>query len=145
MWKAFSGILLRNKLAFTIGLLLITAFMGYETTRIELSYEFAQILPKNDSTFVEYQKFKEKFGEDGSVMVIGFGDKNLFQLQKFNDWDALGKRIKSIDGIKEIMSVTTIYNVQRNDSLEKFDFVPILKHPLKTQQGLFITRKQAPT
>ncbi|MBS1636025.1 MAG: MMPL family transporter [Bacteroidetes bacterium] len=133
MWKAFSRILLRNKLAFTIGLLLVTAFMGYETTRIELSYEFAQILPKDDSTFIAYQQFKNKFGEDGSVMVIGFEDKNLYQLQKFNDWDALGKRIKSIDGIKEIMSVSTIYNVSRNDSLGKFDFVPILKNPLKTQ------------
>ena len=65
MWKYFSGILLRNKLAFTIGVLLLTVYMGYEASKMQLSYEFAKILPDTDSTFIEYQNFKKKFGEDG--------------------------------------------------------------------------------
>lgn len=136
MWKNFSALLLRNKLAFTIVLLLGTAFMGYETAQIELSYEFAKILPDDDSTYIEYQEFKKKFGEDGNVMVIGFKDKNLFQLEKFNDWYKLGNDIKNIKGIKEIMSIPTIYNVVRNDSLQKLDFLKILDNPVKTQKDL---------
>lgn len=136
MWKKFSALLLRNKLTFTVILLLGTAFMGYETAQIELSYEFAKILPDNDSTYIEYQEFKKKFGEDGNVMVIGFQDKNLFQLEKFNDWYKLGNDIKNIKGIKDIMSIPTIYNVIRNDSLQKLDFLKILDKPLKSQQDL---------
>ena len=60
MWKYFSGLLLRNKAVFTTVVLLITVLMGYETSKVELSYDFAQILPDNDSTFVEYQNFKKQ-------------------------------------------------------------------------------------
>ena len=78
MWKYFSGILLRNKLGFAIGVVLLSVFMAYEASKMELSYEFAKILPDSDSTFIDYQNFKKQFGEDGNVMVMGFEDKNLY-------------------------------------------------------------------
>ena len=85
MWRSFAGALLRNKAAFSVSVLLLTVFMGYEASKMELSYEFAKILPADDPTFIEYQDFKKQFGEDGSVMVIGFEDKNFYSLNKFND------------------------------------------------------------
>lgn len=136
MWKYFSGLLLRNKAIFTAVVLLITAFMGYETSKVELSYDFAQILPDTDSTFIEYQSFKKHFGEDGNVMVMGFADKNLFQYEKFNDWYKLSNTIKNIQGIKDLMSVPTVYKFVMNDSLQKFDFVPLIKNPIKNQQDV---------
>lgn len=126
MWNYFAAILLRNKLAFTVGILLATVFMGYEASKMELSYEFAKILPDNDPTFIEYQNFKKQFGEDGNVMVLGFEDKNFFKLQKFNDWYHLSKAIKIIPGIKDVLSVPTIFDVVKNDSLEKLEFVPLI-------------------
>src|SRR4051812_21936803 len=128
MWKFFSGILLRNKLVFTLGVLLLTIFMGYEASRMELSYEFAKILPETDSTFIKYQNFKKRFGEDGNVMVMGFQDKDLFKLEKFRDWHELGKNVKNIQGIKEIISLTSIFRLIKNDSLEKFETIPLIKN-----------------
>jgi len=134
MWKYFSGILLRNKLVFTIGVLLLTVFMGYEASKMQLSYEFAKILPDTDSTFIEYQNFKKKFGEDGNVMVMGFADKNLFQFEKFKDWTKLNNDLKNIQGVKAIMSLPTAYKLIKNDSLEKFDFVPLIQNPITSQK-----------
>jgi hydrophobe/amphiphile efflux-3 (HAE3) family protein len=136
MWKYFSGLLLRNKSIFTTVVLLITALMAYETSKVELSYDFAQILPDTDSTFIEYQNFKKHFGEDGNVMVMGFEDKNLFQYEKFNDWYKLSNTIKNIQGIKDLMSVPTTFKFVMNDSLQKFDFVPLIKHPIRNQQDV---------
>ncbi len=133
MWKFFSGILLRNKLIFTLGVLLLTIFMGYEASRMELSYEFAKILPDTDSTFIKYQNFKKKFGEDGSVMVMGFQDKDLFKLEKFRDWHELSKNVKNIQGIKEIISLTNIFRLVKNDSLEKFETIPLIQNPITSQ------------
>jgi len=110
--------------------------MGYQTSKVELSYDFAQILPDTDSTFIEYQNFKKHFGEDGNVMVMGFEDKNLFQYEKFNDWYELSKTIKNIQGIKDLMSVPTTFKFVLNDSLQKFDFVPLIKHPIRNQQDV---------
>jgi len=136
MWKYFSGLLLRNKAAFTTVVLILTAFMVYETSRVELSYDFAQILPDDDSTFIEYQSFKKHFGEDGNVMVMGFEDKNLFQYEKFKDWYELSKTIKNIQGIKDLMSVPTVYKFVKNDTLQKFEFVPLIQKPIKNQQDV---------
>jgi predicted RND superfamily exporter protein len=136
MWKYFSRVLLRNKIAFTTVVLLITAFMGYKTSKVELSYDFAQILPDTDSTFIEYQNFKKLFGEDGNVMVMGFADKNLFEYEKFKDWHDLSQKIKGIQGIKDLMSVPTVYKFIKNDSLEKFDFVPLISKPIRNQQDV---------
>jgi len=134
MWKLFSAVLLRNKLVFTIAVLLGTVFMSYEASRMELSYEFAKILPDNDSTFIGYQNFKKQFGEDGNVMVMGFADKDLFRYEKFRDWYELSKNVKNIQGIKEIMSLPTIFKLVKNDSLEKFEPVPLVQHPITSQK-----------
>ncbi len=133
MWKAFSRILLRNKLIFTSAILLLTVFMGYETYKMELSYEFAKILPEDDSTFIEYQNFKKKFGEDGSVMVIGFEDKDFFKLEKFNDWYKLNTELKRIKGVKDVLSLPLVYKLIKNDSLQKFDIKQLVTSPLTSQ------------
>lgn len=134
MWKYFAGLLLRHKLAFTLALLAITGFMAFETSKIELSYDFAKILPDDDSSYVAYMKFKKQFGEDGNVMVIGFEDKDLFRLNKINDWYRLTDSIKGIQGIKGVMSVTSLYKIIKDDSLEKFQFKPLLTRAFNNQQ-----------
>ena len=107
--------------------------MGYEASKMELSYEFAKILPADDPSFIEYQQFKKDFGSDGNIMVIGFADSTFFTLNKFNDWYHLSKAIRIIPGIKDVVSVPTSYNLVRNDSLRKFDFDPLIKRVPQTQ------------
>ena len=136
MWKAFSGILLRNKLLFTLAILLPTLFMGWRASRMELSYDFAKILPADDPTFVEYHEFKKRFGEDGNVMIVGFADKNFFTINEFNDWYHLSKTIKIIPGIKEVLSVPTSYKVSLNDSLSAFEFTPLITRIPRTQKDV---------
>jgi len=136
MWKFLANKILRNKIACIVVVMLITVFMGYEATKIQLTYSYPQILPADDSTYIEYENFRKLFGEDGSVMVIGIEDKNLFELKKFNDWYELSTQIKNITGIKELMSVAKLYNIHRNDSLNKFDFLPIVSSAPKSQAEL---------
>lgn len=136
MWKYFAGKLLRNKLLFTLTVLLSTAFMGYEAMKMELSYEFAKILPDDDPTFIDYKNFKERFGEDGNVMVLGFEDRQFFTLNKFNDWFHLSKAIKIIPGIKDVLSLPTAFTLTKNDSLEKFEFSPLISKIPTTQRDI---------
>nr|MBA3972230.1 MMPL family transporter [Bacteroidota bacterium] len=136
MWRFLSTKILRNKITFVIILALITVFMGYQATRIELTYAYPQILPSDDPTYIEYENFKKMFGEDGSVMVIGLQDKNIYELKKFNDWYALSDQIKNITGIKDVMSVAKLYNIHRNDSLIKFDFAPVISRAPQSQMEL---------
>jgi len=107
--------------------------MAYKATKIQLSYDFARILPESDEDYKAYEAFKSRFGEDGSVMVLGVADKNFYTLKKFNNWYQLGEEIKALDGIEEVVSLARLYNVVRNDSSRKFEMRPIVNQMPRSQ------------
>ena len=61
MWPFIARKILRNRIAFIVVLAMLTTFMGYHASKIELSYEFAKILPSTDSAYTEYNNFKDLF------------------------------------------------------------------------------------
>ena len=136
MWVQLARIILRNRLAILIALGLITAFMSYKAQFVELTYEFSKLLPPTDQTRIEYESFKDMFGEDGNVLVIGIREENLFELDKFNAWYDLGKDLKEIVGVEKIVSIANIYNLTKNDSIKKFDFKPIITTKPSSQAEL---------
>lgn len=120
----------------------LTVFFGYMATGIQLSYDFARVLPVDDPYYKEYEKFKATFGEDGSVMVIGVEDSNFYQLNKFNGWYKLGKDIKAIDGIEGVVSVAEIYDIKVNEADKKFEIKQLINSEIKTQADLDIIKAE---
>lgn len=110
--------------------------MGWHATHIQLSYEFAKILPASDPDYQAYQQFKEKFGEDGSVMFIGVQDSSMQQLNKYNAWWKLGEDIRKLEGIEAVVSTARLYCLQRNDSLQKFEMKLLHDGPASNQTEL---------
>lgn len=132
-WYTLSKFILRNR-AWLAGLVILaTAFMGYKASSIRLSYELAKILPTSDPNFKLYEEFKGRYGEDGSVMVIGIETDSMYSLPLFTDWYALSQEIKAIDGIKNVLSNADIFEIVRNDSLNRFDFKPLTTQKPTTQ------------
>ncbi|HVA97955.1 MAG TPA: MMPL family transporter [Bacteroidia bacterium] len=136
MWASIAKIILRNRWKFVTVIAVITLFMAYKATQVQLTYEFAQLLPQTDSTSIEYQNFKNRFGLDGNVMVIGMQEDSLYRLNEFNDWCKLSDAIQKIKGIRQVVSVGRLYNLTKNDSLGKFEFKPLIKKLPTTQQQL---------
>ncbi len=136
MWEAISRIILRNRAVFLTALGLITAFFAWRASKIEQSYSYARALPTEDQAYIDYEKLKELYGEDGSVLVLGFSDPGFYNLKKFNGWYDLGEKIKALEGIQDVLSVATLYNMKRNDSLNKFDFTPLFKQKPSSQAEL---------
>jgi predicted RND superfamily exporter protein len=135
MWAKLSHFILRNRVSILIVMLLVSVFMIWEAKQnLALSYKYARVLPVDDSLYIDYEAFKQRYGEDGNVLVMGFQDSTMFQLKKFQDWCALGDSIKKIDGIQDIMSTGKLYNVIPNDSLQKFEYKPIVTHRPETQE-----------
>ncbi|NCO54202.1 MAG: MMPL family transporter, partial [Bacteroidetes bacterium] len=114
---------------------------GWQASKIELSYQFAKPLPQDDQAMLDYNSFKKMFGEDGNVMVIGLQDSNLFELSKFNYYYDLVNDIKQINGIKQVLSVSNLYNIYKNDSLKKFQFLQIINKKPNSQQELDSIKK----
>ncbi|MBQ20060.1 MAG: transporter [Flavobacteriales bacterium] len=147
MWFNFSRIILRNRLLFLILIGLATVFMAYQAQFARMSYEMAQILPKSDPTYKEYDKFKKIFGKDGSMVVVGIDNSNIYQLNNFNAWFDLTQDIKKIEvdfkkdgelikvnGVTEALSVANAYTLKKNYESKKFDFHQIVQKKPTTQE-----------
>lgn len=136
MWNLLVRTILRNRILILIVIALMTAFMGYQATKVKIQYQNASILPATDPTSITYQKFIKQFGQDGTVMFIGIVDPHFFRLSNFNAVYDLTDSLKNIKGVSAIMSVTRLYTLVKNDSLKKFEFLPISPSRPLTQTAL---------
>jgi uncharacterized protein len=133
MWAAVSRYILRYRLPILIFVGALTVLMGYMATKAEMTYTLAQLLPEDDEEYQAYVTFKKKFGEDGNLIVIGFEDKNLFDKDVFIDWANATDSIKSIVEVKNVLSISGIFNLERDDSLQRFKAMPVMQKKPVTQ------------
>ena len=126
IWHRLSLIILKNRPYFLAGVALMTLFMIFMATKVQISSELPKILPKTDSRFQLYESFKKRFGEDGSVMVIGVETDKMFQLPFFQNWQDLSTEIKAVIGIKDVVYAGNVQRVIRNDSAKRFDTKPLI-------------------
>ena len=136
MWIKIAGILLRNRVAFIVGVLLITVFMGFQIPKVEMSYEYSNLLPATDSAYLDYLDFHEKFGQEGNVMVFAIQDKDFYQLDKMNDWISMCDSLKTLHGIVALVDITHSFNLHKDTLNKKFDIQPIFPNHIKDQREL---------
>ncbi|MDX5319987.1 MAG: MMPL family transporter, partial [Bacteroidota bacterium] len=126
MWVKISSFILRYRVAVGIVLALITGLMGFLATKTEMAYELTKVIPDDDPANIVYERFKETFGEDGSVMVVGVETDRLFELEFFRDWYLFTEKIDSLENVEKLISITKLYDLQKNDSLYKFQVIPLV-------------------
>lgn len=151
MWGKITGIILRNRILIISILLLLTGVMGYFATKVGIDHHLPQLLPNADETFVNYEKFKEEFGEEGSVIVVGYEGDDIYDLERFQKWYELGNKIKAIQHVKateengkaveissnaidSVFSIAHLFNIHKNKENKRFDIVPVTSQSPKTQQ-----------
>lgn len=136
MLKRLAYFILKHRLSLIVAIGLLTVCMGYFASKIELSYHFAKLLPDDDSTSINYDFFKKKFGQDGTILVIGIESGKLSSLKNYKAWSKLGDDIKKLKGIKSVVSVARLNDLVLNDSLGKFEFLPLKGNDPATQEEL---------
>ncbi|HEX7414286.1 MAG TPA: MMPL family transporter [Bacteroidia bacterium] len=136
MWRFLARVILRYRIFFLLFVAAVTAFMGYKAKDVEITYFFAKLLPDTDTASIDYEYFKNKFGQDGSVLVIGTDMSQLKKLDNFNKWCDLGDDIKTTKGIEYVLSAGRLDQIVLNDSLGKFEKKKLFTQKPKTQQEL---------
>ncbi len=151
MWGKIGASILRYRLPLAIMLIAFTAFMAYEAQFVRMSYKFAGVLPKDDSTYIEYDRFVKQFSEDGNVLVIGYRDPNIWKLENFRKWKQLGNDLKKIqvdvDGAKQnsvdsIFSTAHCYNLYKDTTAQRFKFEQIVPKLPETQAEVDAIREK---
>lgn len=133
MWRKTGQFILTYRLPLLILLLAATAFMGYHASKLELSYEFSRAIPANHPANKTYQAFKQKYGQDGNLLVIGIQTNELFKEKLFNDYANLLQNLKKVNGVTDIISVPSAINLVKNPETEKLNATSIFAEKTLSQ------------
>ncbi|MDX2174319.1 MAG: MMPL family transporter [Bacteroidota bacterium] len=136
MLKRIAFFILKFRIALISLIIAITVFMAFFASKVEITYNFARLLPDNDSTSINYDFFKKKFGQDGTILVIGINKDKLNDLKNYQAWAKLGEDVKNLAGIKSVVSIARLNDLVLNDSLGKFEFKPLKNLNPTTQSEL---------
>ncbi len=134
MWEKIAGIILRNRVALLLGVLAVTVLMATQAPKVQLSYKFGGLLPKDDSTQIEYDRFTKRFSEDGNILVLGVQSDELHNYPIFSEWYTLGNDLRKIDGVDSVFSEAHIFNLVKDTQKRRFDLERIVNRRPESQQ-----------
>jgi uncharacterized protein len=134
MWEKIATLILRNRVYVLISVLCITVLMGFFASKAELAYNMQKLVPQNEKEYIDYENFKEEFGDDGNKLIIGFQTPDLFTEKIYNSLSVLSQNIEKVDGVYDVLSAAKLMNLVKNDSIQKFQLQPISRLNLNQDQ-----------
>ena len=129
MWHSIAAFIIKFRIALLVILLSITGVMGYYAMQVKLSYEFTSAVPTDNPKYIEYQKFRAEFGEDGNLMAIAVKTKDFFEPEFFNDYALLAKKIAKVNAVENVLSVPGAIALVKDTVTQKLKAMPIAGTP----------------
>ncbi|MDD2982941.1 MAG: MMPL family transporter [Crocinitomicaceae bacterium] len=143
MWQKIGNVILRNRLFILAIIAILTVFFGYfAVTGSKIDNKYGNTLPKDSPTQIEYQQFKEQFGEDGSTLVIGIDNKSLYSKENFKKWKELGDSILKIDGVNGVISEATLFTIHNVKAESRFEVKRIFSDTTFTEKSIDSIRSE---
>ncbi len=136
MWQQSAKLIIKYRFICLAFLLLTTTVMFYYASKVKLSYEFSKAVPIDNAKYIEYQNFKQKFGDDGNLLVVGITTNKLFALPIFTAYQKLTIALKKINGVEDVLSIPTAFNLIKDSTGEKLRTTKIFAENITTQQTL---------
>jgi hypothetical protein len=120
MWTRIAQFIIKFRLTLIGVILIITVFMGYHATKVQMSYDLARTVPLDDPEMVFLQKFKAQFGEDGNIIAVGLRDSAIYTLNNFNRFRELNKAIREIPGVNNLLSLPEVKIIRKDTANTRF-------------------------
>ena len=136
MWPRLARFVIKYRLALLIGLFAATAVMGYFASKVKLSYDFSRAIPTDNPKYKDYMAFRQKFGDDGNVLVIAVQSEHFFDLKNFKAYINLQEEIKKVPNVSSVLSVPSTINLTKNELTEKLIAIKIFSDSIATQPAL---------
>ena len=107
MWHRIAAFIINFRIYLLVILLGITVFMGYQAAKVQLSYDSTGAIPTDNPKYLEYQKFKKQFGQDGTMMVVGVQTDRFFEPDFYNSYSSLVAQLQKSFAIESVLSIPT--------------------------------------
>ena len=134
-WELVARIVLKNRIAILISILALTIFLSLQWKNLGMTYNEANLLPKDHIVNQQYDAFLDKFGEEGNLIVIGFKDNRFFTPKAFQAWNELMTGLKNSKEVELVVSLNDLKKLQKNEVEEKFQLVPLIDNSQTNNAG----------
>ncbi|MDQ1167718.1 MULTISPECIES: efflux RND transporter permease subunit [unclassified Flavobacterium] len=125
-WEKLARIILKNRITILVVLSALTIFLGFQWKNLAMTYTEANLLPKDHIANKEYQKFLDKFGEEGNLVVIGFKDPKFFTPKNYAAWNELMTGLKKSKEVDLVVSLNDLKKLEKDTVNEKFVLTPFI-------------------
>ncbi|MCD0475155.1 MMPL family transporter [Flavobacterium sp. EDS] len=125
-WELIARIILKNRIVILGIIIAITLFLGYQWKNLAMTYTEANLLPKEHIANKDYQKFLDKFGEEGNLIVIGFKDPTFFTPKNYAAWNELMTGLKKAKEVDLVVSLSDLKKLEKDTVNEKFVLAPFI-------------------
>lgn len=109
--------------------------MGYFATKVQLSYEFTRAIPTTNEKYKDFQQFRQRFGDDGGMLVIGIESHQFYTTKVFNAIGKLHQELKTIVGVEDILSIPEAVMIVK-DTADRLVPKKIFSYPYNNQLQL---------
>ncbi|MEY4627762.1 MAG: hypothetical protein RLZZ595_88, partial [Bacteroidota bacterium] len=134
MWSLLGSFIIRNRIAILLVLTGLTGFLGYQASKVQMSYDFSRAIPTNHPKYIAYLDFKNTFGEDGNLLTIGWKSDRFFTPENINAMNALQAELKKVNGVEDIISINAAVQLVKNDSTERLEARRIFPESIQSQK-----------
>ncbi|WP_114777667.1 efflux RND transporter permease subunit [Botryobacter ruber] len=136
MWTRIGIFIIKNRLRLIILLAVLTAFMAYHAKDVEMSYDFANVVSQDDPDMQYFRRFKQTFGEDGNILVVGMQDDRVYELKNFQELRQLTEELEQVEGVKAVISLPNLVRVAKDTAERKFVTKQVFEPFPQTQEQL---------
>ena len=137
-WSVTARLILRNKIAILVGILIITLLFSTQWKHMRFTYTEANLLPDDDPINLTYDNFLKIFGEEGNLIIIGVKDSTLFSVEKLNVWNNLSDSFKTYDAVESVISIKDLQRLVKDTLNEKFTLSPFIKDSISSSKQIEI-------
>ncbi len=124
-WPFMARIILRNRVWWIAGLVLLTAFFVSQWRHVKFSNEETSVLPTDHPEIIKYTQFTDVFGAEDNAILIAVEGRDLFTANSFNAWNRLSKQLEAAPEIVSVVSLDNIEEIVRSgNQLEAQAFNP---------------------
>ena len=120
MWQKIARLILRQKLYLIAGIVIVTAFLGFEASKISMDYGYARMLSEDDEVYRQNQKFRELFGDEANAIAIGIDDSCLLtNYEHFDKFRKFSQEIKSHKDVKSTFGPLEAINLCKSSTTDE--------------------------
>ena len=124
-WPFVARIILRNRVWWIAGLVVLTAFFVSQWRHVKFSNEETSVLPTDHPEIIKYTQFTDVFGAEDNAILIAVEGRELFTANSFNAWNRLSKQLEAAPEIVSVVSLDNIEEIVRTgNELEAQAFNP---------------------